>query len=77
MTFAALDAYNVGVTIGALMVTPIGLILLAVGLVERTRSQKTPPPMPPPYAGPMPPTTQFGPPLQQPPSGYGPQMPPG
>jgi hypothetical protein len=77
VTVAALDAHNVGVTIGTLMVPLIGLILLIVGLVERTRSQKTPPPMPPGYPGPMPQTAHFGPPPQQPPPGYGPQMPPG
>jgi hypothetical protein len=75
MTVGALDAHNVGVTIGALMVPLIGLILLIVGIIERTRSRRTPPPMPPGYPGPVPPTAQFGPPPQQPPPGYGPQMP--
>src|SRR5437899_357126 len=77
MTVGALDAHNLGVTIGALMVPLIGLILLIVGLVERTRSRKAPPPMPPGYPGPVPHSPQFGPPPQQPPPGYGPQMPPG
>ena len=49
MTIAALDAHNLGLTIGALMIPLIGLILLIVGLVERARSRKQPPPMPPGY----------------------------
>src|SRR5262245_53576497 len=68
MNLAALDAHNLGLTIGALMVPLIGLILLIVGIVERTRSQNHPPPLPPGYpASPYP----------QPPTGYGPQVPPG
>lgn len=49
MTVAALDAHNLGFAIGALIIPLIGLILLIVGTVERARSQKQPPPMPPGY----------------------------
>jgi len=77
MTIAALDAHNLGVAVGALMIPLIGLILLIVGLVERTRSQKQPQPTPPTYSGQLPPAPHFGPPSRQPPPGYGAQMPPG
>jgi hypothetical protein len=70
MSFVALDAHNLGVTIGALMVPLIGLILLIVGIVERTRSRKQLPPMQPGYLGHMPPTAQTQPPYPPPPLGY-------
>jgi hypothetical protein len=77
MTFAALDAHNVGVALGSLMIPVIGLILLIAGLVERSRSQKQPPPMPPGYVGHTPPMAVSRPPYPPPPPGYGPPMPPG
>jgi len=82
MTIAALaSARDVGVTIGALMVPLIGLILLVVGLVERTRSQKQPPPMPSGYPAQTPPTAPsqlpHPPPYPSPPLGYRPQPPSG
>jgi hypothetical protein len=76
MTIAALDAHNLGFAIGTLMIPLIGLILLIVGLVERARSQKQPPPMPPGYFPQSSPPSQFGPPYPPPPSGYAPQAPP-
>jgi hypothetical protein len=77
MTIAAPDAHNVGVAIGALMIPLIGLILLIVGLIERTRSKKQPPPMPPGYVGYPPPTAQGRLPVSPATARLRTQMPPG
>jgi hypothetical protein len=73
MIVAALDPHAVGMASGAAMIPLIGLILLIVGLVVRTRSQKQPPPMPSPgYPG-QPPIAQSQSPYPPPPpAGYGP-----
>ena len=76
MSFVAIDAHNLGVTIGALMVPLIGLILLTVGIIERTRSRKQLPPMPPGYVGHMPPTAHSQPPYPPLPPGHGYPTPP-
>ncbi|WP_156428040.1 MULTISPECIES: hypothetical protein [unclassified Mycobacterium] len=73
MTVNALDAYDLGYAMGSLMIPLIGLILLIIGLVQLTRSQKQPPPPPQPYGGHPQPPTQFGPPQFPPPPGFGPQ----
>lgn len=72
-----MTAYNFGHAIGALMIPAIGLILLIVGFVQRTRSQQQSPPMPVWYPGQIPPGEQPQPPFPAPPPGYGPQAPPG
>src|SRR5215218_10453109 len=75
MTVLALDAHNLGIALGALMIPLIGLTLLIVGLVEQTRSRRRPP-MPPAYPGQPSSASHFGPQYLSPPPGYGSSPPP-
>lgn len=82
MTVLALDARNLGMAFGALMIPLVGLILLIVGVVERRRSQQEPPRIlpPPGYPGapyPAGPPPGYPPPYPPaPPPGYPPHHPP-
>jgi hypothetical protein len=66
MSFVALDAHNLGVTVGALMVPLVGLILLIVGIIERTRARKQLPSTHPGYLGHTPRAAQSQPAISAP-----------